>query len=126
MNMNSINKLATVLLTSQVQAQVFHTRVNGEGAYQLHNILEEYYNEIQSLNDSLIESYQGKYNFVVYEEELLISNFATRDAVIKYFEQLVSDVQILSGSISEGFLESQVDDIIALIYSTLYKLNHLT
>lgn len=123
--MTHINKLSSLLLESQVQSQVFHTRVNGQNAHEAHIILEEYYNSIRDLNDGLIESYQGKYHFVTFSEELTITNLAKLDAVVKYFEQLSKDVEILYSGIDEGFLESQVDDILSLIYTTIYKLKHL-
>lgn len=121
-----MNKLASRLLESQVQAQIFHTRVNGQNAYEAHIILEEYYNSIQDLNDGLIESYQGKYDFVTYDTDMNFTNLAKLDVVVTYFEDLARTVELAQATfIDDDYLKSQVDDIIALIYTTIYKLKHL-
>jgi len=122
-----MEKLVSALLESRLQAHIFHLRVNGEeGTYSAHVALEEYYSEIVGMVDGLVESYQGKSTFLmIYNEEYNITNDARLVTVLDYFQDLAKRVEQYSEVINEGFLKSQVEDIQALIYTTIYKLKRL-
>jgi hypothetical protein len=47
------------------------------------------------------------------------------DGVLNYFDKLLKIITKTREEIKEGFLLNTIDEIEALIYKTLYKLNNL-
>lgn len=92
--------------------------------YSAHMALDEYYKEMPELVDSLIEDYMGingkieKYSNIIDSDDL--------DA-IEYLENLRTLCKrgrsLLNGNTE---LESDMDNILSLIDSTLYKLKELS
>lgn len=128
-----MDKIVSKLLESRLQSHIFHLRVSGKGAYQVHVTLEEYYTAIVDLVDELVETYQGKYKFIHFDETYKITNDATLENIIEYFENLIKVVQnyhtlpsiVIQVEGEDGFLTSHIDDIQSLIYKTIYKLKNL-
>ena len=117
--------LLSILLNSSTQAQVFHRQVTGPGSYSAHKALGAYYDEIIEKVDSLTESYQGKYGIVVDYKSYALVNFVSFEQVISYFEELCSQVYTLRTSVSDSYIQNQIDTIEELLYSTKYKLKFL-
>jgi hypothetical protein len=123
------NKATTVadfvscLLFSRTQAHIFHLQTS---SYAKHIALNEYYDEIVDKVDELVESYQGcNPNITGYSNNYTITN--REGAVESYFENLcmfVKDNRAVFGD--ESDLQNIIDEIIALIKSTLYKLKKLS
>jgi len=104
------------------QIHLRHLRVSGIGSYATHKALNEFYDEILDLTDSLIESYQGKYGIV----NITIKESKDIDA-ISLLKELVSltDGGSAYKMFKETWLQNQLDEISALTYQTLYKLQNL-
>jgi hypothetical protein len=117
--------LLSILLNSSTQTQVFHRQVKGPGSFSAHEALGEYYDEIIEKVDTLTESYQGKYGIVVDYKSYALVNFVSFEQVIAYFEELCSQVYTLRTSISDSYIQNQIDTIEELLYSTKYKLKFL-
>lgn len=117
--------LLSILLNSSTQAQVFHRQVKGAGSFSVHEALGEYYDEIIEKVDTLTESYQGKYGIVVDYKSYALVNFVSCEQVIAYFEELCSQVYTLRTSVSDSYLQNQIDSIEELLYQTKYKLKFL-
>ena len=99
-----------------------HLRVSGVGSYATHKALNEFYDGLLDLIDSLIESYQGKYGIIDIE----IPSSSKSDS-IKCLEELVKMTDEGSAYLlfSESYLRNQIDEISTLTYQTLYKLKNL-
>lgn len=99
-----------------------HLRVSGVGSYATHKALNEFYDGILDLIDSLIESYQGKYGIIDIE----IPNSSKSDS-IKCLEELVklTDHGSVYNMFTETWIQNQIDEISTLTYQTLYKLKNL-
>jgi len=104
------------------QIHLTHLAVKGPGAHAAHTALNDYYEEILELTDTLIESYQGKYGVI----ELSIPSSTKMDAI-----SLLKSLAILTdgGSVynmfTETWIQNQLDEISALTYRTIYKLENL-
>lgn len=118
-----MNKLVSKLLESRLQSHIFHLRVSGKNAYEAHITLEDYYSSIVDLVDELAEVYQGKYKLFPFEETYTITNDASLENILQYFQNLAKTVEEFEET--DGFLISHIDDILSLIYKTIYKLKHL-
>ena len=89
-------------------------------SYAEHMALDQYYNDIIPLVDSLIESYQGKYGLVT-----LTIPPSNLEKPITYLDSLGKYIETNRKQFTDSFLQNQIDTILELIYSTLYKLKFL-
>jgi hypothetical protein len=116
--------LFSKLFESREMAHIYHLQVNGEmGSHAAHTALGEYYDGILDLIDTVIETYQGQYGIVDGYETIDTAETKTKEKV-EYFEGLAEFVKHGRKAISleDTHLHSIIDDIVVLIYRTLYKL----
>jgi DNA-binding ferritin-like protein len=100
-----------------------HFQVTGEGSYAKHKALNDYYDAIPDLVDSLVESMQGSYEIINgYPTTCELSQFAP----LPYLELLQDYVrENRSNMPDDSEIQNEVDSILNLINSTVYKLRDL-
>ena len=116
--------LFSKLFESREMAHIYHLQVNGEmGSHAAHTALNDYYDGVLDLIDDLIETYQGQYGIVDGYETIDTNDTRTKEK-IEYFEELSEFVKHARKAISEEdtHLQNIIDEVVALIYRTLYKL----
>ena len=117
------SKMVSEILTSRNQVHIFHLQTK---SFAEHKALNDYYDEIGDLFDGIVESYQGKYGIISdYTCEGVVQYKSNKDT-ISYFEDLVKSVEKLRKSVDDTYLENQIDSVVELIYSTIYKLKFLS
>jgi len=125
-NNSIIGQFISTLFASRTQAHVFHLQTTGEGSFAAHKALNDYYDEIVGITDGLVESYQGKYGIVTGYSNVTLQEFQNCEEVISYFETLYIYVEKSRQMLpQDSYIQNQVDEIVALIASTLYKLRFL-
>ena len=96
--------------------------------HSTHVILEEYYEDAQEIIDRIIESYQGKFSIVIFEYGNRIFDDEKED--ILYLSELRDFVQngrnMFDEIVSSSEIMSEIDTLLSLLDSTLYKLRKLT
>ena len=115
------------LFESREMAHIYHLQVNGEqGSHAAHTALGEYYDGILDFIDTLIETYQGQYGIVDGYDVIDTNDTRTKEK-IEYFEGLVEFVKHGRKAISaeDTHLQNIIDEVVALIYRTLYKIRFL-
>ena len=117
--------LLSILLHSVTQTHVFHLQTKSQSSFAEHMALGGYYDEIGDKLDSLIESYQGKYDIVKGYKSFPFDDYKSCDQLITYFKELADMISKNRKSIKESYIQNQIDGIEELIYSTLYKLRNL-
>ena len=119
-------KLFSKLFESREMAHIYHLQVNGDmGSHAKHTALNDYYEGVLGLIDSIIEAFQGQYGIV--EEYDVIDTSETRSKdTIEYFNELARFIKVERKCINleDTHLHSIIDDIVVLIYQTLYKLKY--
>lgn len=116
-------KLVSYLLHSATQVHVFHLQTN---SFSEHSALNTYYDEIVGLTDGLIESFQGKYDILKGYENYALNDYENNAQVVKYFKALMNTVDELRVSVkNDSYLQNEIDNVVNLIASTLYKLRFL-
>jgi hypothetical protein len=116
-------KLVSYLLHSATQVHVFHLQTN---SFSEHSALNTYYDEIVGLTDGLIESYQGKYDILKGYENYVLNDYENNAQIVRYFKALMSTVEELRVSVkNDSYLQNEIDNVVGLIASTLYKLRFL-
>lgn len=99
---------------------VIHLAHLSTRSYAAHKALGGYYEDIVDLADGLIESYQGVHGIV----KISIPG-ATNEEPIKYLQNLHSYIDANKDVFKDSAMLNQIDEIKALIQSTLYKLRFL-
>ena len=119
-------KLFSKLFESREMAHIYHLQVNGDmGSHAKHTALNDYYEGVLGLIDSIIEVFQGQYGIV--EEYDVIDTSETRSKdTIEYFNELARFIKEERKCINleDTHLHSIIDDIVVLLYKTLYKLKY--
>lgn len=116
-------KLISFLMHSRTQVHVFHLQTK---SYTEHKALQKYYDNIVDLIDGLVESFQGQYDIIDKYENYAINNYVSNADTIKYFKALMKTVADLRTSVKDDSnLQNEIDNIVTLIASTLYKLKFL-
>lgn len=117
--MDKINKIVGLLLMSRTMSHKAHLKT---GSYAKHMALNSYYDTIGDLTDSLAEAAQGKYGLMTVP---VVEEKGDIDDPINMLELHLNMFNALSKSIDDRYLQNIVDEIVALFYSTLYKLRYL-
>ena len=91
-------------------------------SYAQHKELGSFYDEILDLTDSLVESYFGKYGI----QKIEIGQVKAQD-VVTYFEDLANFIEQAHASVNkkDTWVQNQLDEVLARIFSLLYKLKNL-
>jgi len=120
-NTTGMEEMASALIASQTQVHIFHLQTK---SYAEHKALQGYYEDIDDLMDSLIESYQGQFGIIENYQSLPISKYEGKEQVVSYFEDLMSMIEKNREDLP-SHLQNIVDTIVELITSTLYKIKFL-
>lgn len=123
----SVVKFFSKLFESKEMARVYHLTVKGEeGSHAKHLALGDFYDKIIDMVDELVEVHQGEFEVIEGYEAIDTSSSKSTDA-IKYFQDLAEFVKserkvCFAEDASHYF--NIIDDILVLIYRTLYKLKY--
>jgi hypothetical protein len=122
-----MERIASMFFHSRTQAHIFHTRVTGEGSLAAHTALQAYYEGIVPLIDGLVEAYQGQYGLIEYKEVNGIDNDASKENMVKYFDNLCKflDKERKEPKLQMSWLQNDLDNVASLLYSKKYKLINL-
>jgi DNA-binding ferritin-like protein len=122
---NDFVDMVNKLHTSSIQVHIFHWQTKKKGSLAQHMAFGEYYDAIPDLLDKLVETYQGKFGIIQNFSCDGVIQYKGKEESIKYFEDLADMVEKKRKSIKESWIQNQIDAVVELIYSALYKLNNL-
>jgi hypothetical protein len=114
--------LVSRLLDSQRQVHIFHLQTK---SFSEHKALQDYYDEIDGIVDGLVESYQGKYGIITGWKSVATIEYQSVEQVISYLKTLSEETLKVYGMVKDTYIQNQLDEVTALINSTLYKLRFL-
>ena len=118
-----IGQFISTLMSARTQAHVFHLQTP---SFAAHKALKKFYEEIVDAIDGLVESYQGKYGIVQGYGNVALQEYQSCDGIILYFTTLVNFLEKSRSMIAQdSYIQNQIDELVALIYSLLYKLRFL-
>jgi hypothetical protein len=120
--MELLGKFLGTLMSSRTQAHVFHLQTS---SYAAHKALNKYYEDIVDLIDAYAEVAQGRYGIIRGYQ--MSAQIIEDDSALKYFIGLQKFVDNIRPQLPQvGELNNTVDEISALISSTIYKLRFLS
>ncbi len=121
------SKFVSKMFESREMAHIYHLQIKGDGSYAGHKALDEYYSGILDLIDELIETYQGQYDIIENYEQIDTNGTNTVDK-IQYFIELaefIKSTRKVAFLEEDSHLQNIIDEMVGLIYRTLYKLKNL-
>ena len=122
MDAKAAGKFIGVLFLARTIAHQMHL---GTDSFSKHNALGEFYESIVGLADDIAEPWQGE-----YDELLDIPVLAAKDASdpLKYFKTTLKWIQenrYTAFEKSDSSIQNDVDAVVKLFRSTIYKLKRL-
>jgi hypothetical protein len=114
--------LMSRLLDSQRQTHIFHLQTK---SFAEHKALQDYYDAIDGLVDALVESAQGKWGILTGWKSVGTQEYQSSEQVISYLKSLADEVAKVYSIVKDTYIQNQLDEVTALINSTLYKLRFL-
>ena len=116
-------KFISYLLHSRTQAHIFHLQTK---SFAAHMALNGYYDGIVDLVDGLVETYQGKYGILEGYSNFSLIETENCEDMVSYFQALLKAIENNRSSfVADSYLQNQIDTVVELITSTLYKLTNL-
>lgn len=119
------SKFFSKLWESREMAHIYHLQVRGdEGSFAAHKALNDYYDGILDLIDNMIEVYQGQYEIIEGYDTIDTSSTKTKEKLEYFLElvQFIKDTRYKALLEEDTHLQNIVDEAVALIYKTIYKL----
>lgn len=112
-----------LLLNSAVQTHVYHLQTR---SYASHMALRDYYDAIPDIADNIAEMYQGAYNQLIkgYSSCTIVED----NQPVAYLTGILAQVQAMRYTVfrrEDTQIQNEIDTVVSLINSTLYKLNFL-
>ena len=120
------SKFFSKLFESREMAHIYHLQVNGEmGSHAKHTALGDYYEGVLSFIDDLIEIWQGQYG-IIEEYDVIDTSETKSKETIEYFNELARFIKEERKCIptEDTHLHNIIDEVVALVYKTLYKLKY--
>jgi hypothetical protein len=112
-----------VVFSKLFEARDFTHKAHLEAkSYSQHKALNGFYGGILDLTDALVESYFGKYGI----QKIQIAQIKDAEP-IGYLEDFANFMEQAHASVDkkDTWVQNQIDEVLALTYSTLYKLKNL-
>jgi hypothetical protein len=114
--------LVSRLLDSQRQVHIFHLQTK---SFAEHKALQDYYDAIGDIVDSLVESFQGKYGIITGWKSFSTEDYQSTEQCVLYLKSLIDYNNQVKSSIKESYIQNQLDEVETLLQSTVYKLRFL-
>lgn len=124
---SEVSTFFSKLFESKEMAHIFHLQLkNEEGSYSQHMALGEYYEEVVDIIDEIVEVYQGQYD-IVEGYDIIDTSTTSKTEPLTYMQELGEFILENRNCINERdtHILSLVDDLLNLLYRTVYKLKFL-
>ncbi len=115
-----IVKLGSLLFEIEASTHIMHLQTR---SFAKHAALNDVYQGIGGLRDRLLESYQGKES-IIYGYNIKIDDSNLVDP-IDYLNYCTVSIESYRAKLTTGYIQQIIDEILELLYSTLYKLKNL-
>lgn len=111
------------LLNGSTKVHLNHLLVNGQGSYAAHKAMNEFYDALPDIADSLAEGYQGiTETLLTYPTIASLPTMTNAEDCVDYLRELYSKVNRVQEACRYSELKNELDELKSLINSTKYKL----
>jgi hypothetical protein len=116
---NAVGEFIGMLFYSRNAAHLMHLKTT---SFAAHKALDDYYSGIVGITDSLAESYQGVYGLI---NITIPSCSCGDDDPVSYFTELKQSIDTKRSLFKQSYHQNIIDEVLALVTSTIYKLKFL-
>jgi hypothetical protein len=123
---SNVSSFFSKIFESKEMARVYHLQVNGDmGSHATHEAMGSYYEQLPEFIDDLVEIYQGQYE-IVKDYDVIDTKETGTKTPIDYFTSIADFLKKERSCISseDTHLHNIIDEIVALVYKTLYRLKY--
>jgi hypothetical protein len=116
-----MGELIMLCFHARTNAHVLHLKTR---SYAAHKALETFYEDIVDLADKLAEAYQGDYGLI----DSFPSKYVQHSDALELFSEISDWIEKNRSQCCDGddtYLQNIIDEIVALIRGTQYKLKFL-
>ena len=117
----TIAKFISKLFYYQTAVKFFHLKVTGSGSYAVHTALNDLYESLSDICDSLTETSQTE-NILELTHEKVCSCDVSKDTIMELCDFVNSNRYVFV----ESFQQNMVDTLVETIALTKYKLKFLS
>jgi len=115
-----INEFLSYLFEVEVNAHIYHLQTRSIAE---HLATDELYKGIVEHRDALAEAYQGQYGIILGYNPVKVKEGID---IKVYLNMCIKDCKEFRSTLTEGYLQQLVDNIIEFFYGILYKLRFLS
>ena len=124
MDKNILGEFVGTLLHSATITHFMHLQAQGEGSFAKHMALNTYYDSIVETTDSLAEAIQGCTGEIIAPYPPMFGNPDVE--ALDYLKSIRDYVIANRDAVSEySNIQNEIDNIMTLLDSTIYKLTYL-
>lgn len=117
---NKAGEFISKLFASRTQIHILHLNTK---SFEVHKALNDFYDNIIPLADSIAESHQGKMGIITGYTQEPIDEKADP---VTYLTTLVTWIESNRQQVNaSSYIQNQIDSVVELCYETLYKLKNL-
>jgi hypothetical protein len=116
-----MGQLVMLLFHARTNAHVLHLQTR---SYAMHKALNDFYDAVVPLADGLAESFQGQYGLIP-EFPAKYTPHDTPDALFTALVSWFAEHRSECGAPGDTHLQNQIDEVVALVRETQYKLKFL-
>lgn len=118
----SVNDFVIKMFEARQQAHVLHLKTR---SYAQHMALGSFYEDILDLIDEFVETYQGEYGILDLGKDLSVSYQGDALSYMTELAKYITDNRKGIGSPSDTHLQNIIDEMVATVQHTIYKLKFL-
>jgi hypothetical protein len=111
-------ELLSVLFEAQVNSHIMHLQTN---SLSVHLALNELYQSLPELIDSLCESFQGNQGIIRGYSNIQISSEDPQSFVQRIYDYVIQE----RDEFTDGYIQQLIDNIVEKLSGILYKLKNL-
>jgi DNA-binding ferritin-like protein len=109
-----------------VSMHQLHLKITGPGSFSAHKALNEFYDGMPGLIDSVAEQYQGAREKLLEYPTVAPYKCGTVQEALSHMKELYTEVTELQKLMPFSEVTNQLDEVKSLIASTKYKLMFLS
>lgn len=118
----AVGALVSELMNAVVSFHKLHLKITGQGSYSVHKALNELYEELPDLIDSIAEGYQGATEKLLKCTENSPKSLYSKEEVVSYIRELSSMITEIQGKIPYSEVVNDLDNVKSTLNSAKYKL----
>lgn len=117
--MKKPEEFVSALFEIEVMAHIAHFQTT---SFSQHMALNELYSAMPELRDSFVEAYQGLQGIIRGYKDIPVKEGTN---MVEYITKKCAEIEEFRSTITEGYLQQEIDNVQKQLYSSLYKLKVL-